>query len=88
MPTVDYLALSDNGFLFDTRNGNTYNLSKTGTFILRSLVEGVAPDAVAARIVEHFDIEAATAEQDAAQFLFRLKDMGLIGGDLGDEVNS
>ena len=47
-----HLALSDNGFLFDTRTGNTFTLNKTATFLLKSLIGGTPDAQLAALLVE------------------------------------
>ena len=73
----EHLALSDNGFLFDTRTGNTFSVSRSGTFLLRALIAGAKADALADRLVTHFETDSATAVRDVEQFMFRLRDMGL-----------
>lgn len=79
---LKHLALSDNGFLFDTRTGHTYSLSTTGTFLLKELIEDAdGPPASASlveRLVARFQVDADTARRDVEQFLFRVRDMGLI----------
>ena len=73
-----HLALSDTGFLFDTRTGHTYSLNRTGTFLLRALMDGTETDALPARLCEAFEVDEETARRDAEQFLFRLRDLGLL----------
>ena len=80
---LDNLALSDNGFLFDTRSGSTYSLSRTGTFLLKALIGGTAPEALPERLGEHFDVDPTMAARDVDQFLFRLRDLGLLGEEEG-----
>jgi len=89
---LKHLALSDNGFLFDTRTGHTYSLSTTGTFLLRRLIEHTeaahasgdtaaaapGPDELARELVARFEVDVDTARRDVEQFLFRVRDMGLI----------
>ena len=65
----------ENGFLFDTRTGKTYSLNRTGTFLLRDLIDGIPTDQLLARLVERFDVDQNTAVNDIDQFLFRLKDL-------------
>lgn len=77
----EHLALSETGFLFDTRTGSTYSLSRTGTFILRSLIGGVGAASLPVKLSEAFDIDATTATRDVEQFLFRLKDLGVLDVD-------
>ena len=69
------LALSENGFLFDSRTGNTYSLNQTGTFILRKLIDGELPERLLKLLGSDFDIAEEVAERDIEQFLFRLKDL-------------
>ncbi len=69
------LALSENGFLFDARTGNTFSLNRTGTFLLRQLIDGAAPAGLSESLTEEFEIDQATASRDVEQFLFRLKDL-------------
>lgn len=81
---TNHLALSDNGFLFDTRTGSTYSLNSTGTFLLRQLMAGTPPASLADALIDQFEVDREVAERDAAQFLFRLGDLQLIrdaGGD-------
>jgi len=70
-----HLALSENGFLFDTRTGKTYSLNRTGTFLLRELINGIPTDQLLNLLVERFDVDPNTAVNDIDQFLFRLKDL-------------
>lgn len=72
-----HLALSENGFLFDQRTGFSYSLSRTGTFLLRRLLDGATTDQLAAALRESFEIDEPSAARDVAEFLARLKDMRL-----------
>ena len=75
------LALSDNGFLFDTRTGNTFSLSKTATFLLKGLMGGASPQQLAEQAAETFDVDVQTASRDVARFVFRLRDLRLLPPD-------
>lgn len=72
------LALSANGFLFDTTTGHTYTLNKTGTLILKSLIEGVSPASIAEKLTDLFEVYPEVATQDVEQFLARLFGLGLM----------
>ena len=78
---VEHLALSESGFLFDARTGSTFSLNRTGTYILRALIDGVDPNAVSLRMIDTFDIDPPTAERDVETFLFRLRELGLVATD-------
>lgn len=81
----EHLALSDNGFLFDTRTGSTYSLSATGTFLLRALMDGASPGALGEHLAQSYDVDISTASRDVDQFVFRLRDLGLGIGDGPDD---
>lgn len=80
---LDHLALSESGFLFDSRTGLTYTLSRTGTFLLRALIDGADAETLPERLVATFDVEAPVADKDVEQFLFRLSDIGVLAS--GDD---
>ena len=74
---TSHLALSDNGFLFDSRNGATYGLNATGTYLLRRMIDGTPSDELPDALIEAFDVTVAEAERDVEQFLLRLADLRL-----------
>jgi PqqD family protein of HPr-rel-A system len=82
---LDHLALSESGFLFDARTGLTYTLSRTGTFLLRSLIDGADAETLPERLVASYDVEPLVARRDIEQFLFRLSDIGVLRKDDSDE---
>ncbi len=75
---LEHLALSETGFLFDSRTGSTYSLSATGTLLLRALMEGTDADALGARLAAVYEIEPDAAARDAEQFVLRLRELGLV----------
>ncbi len=79
-PRLTHLALSDSGFLFDTKTGHTFTLNKTGTQILKLRIDGVSCERVMEQIVERFDVAPDVAGRDVAQFLKRLHELGIDDG--------
>jgi PqqD family protein of HPr-rel-A system len=75
-----HLALSDSGFLFDTRTGHTYTLNKTATQILKLRIDGVSRERVTEQIVKRFDVAHDLAGRDVAQFIERLRELGIEEG--------
>jgi PqqD family protein of HPr-rel-A system len=75
---LENLALSESGFLFDARTGATYTLSATGTFLLRRLIGGDAALSLPEALSERYEVDPQTAGRDVEQFLFRLRDLGLV----------
>jgi hypothetical protein len=78
MAAFEYLALSENGFLFDSRTGNTFSLNRTGAFLLRKLMDGAAADDLPALLAAAFETDAENGRRDVEQFLFRLRDLKVI----------
>lgn len=75
----EHLALSDNGFLFDTRTGNTFTLNKTATCLLKALIGGASEADLGNCLTERFEVDEGSASRDIEQFLFRMRDLRLIG---------
>jgi PqqD family protein of HPr-rel-A system len=73
-----HLALSDNGFLFDSATGHTYSLNQTGTSILRLLIKGVSVEEIMTSIMEEYEISAENISKDLNQFLHFISELGLI----------
>lgn len=72
-----HLALSENGFLFDTVTGHTFTLNRTGTFIVRRLMEGAEPEEIPARLAAEFEVDLEVAGRDVTMFVQRLADTGV-----------
>jgi len=70
------LALSDTGFIFDPRTGHSYTANTTGLAVLAALKQGLAPDAIVARLRTEFDGGVAV-EDDVEQFLELIRELGL-----------
>ncbi|RJR30068.1 MAG: PqqD family protein [Desulfobacteraceae bacterium] len=77
---LTHLALSDDGFLFDTATGNTFTLNSTATLILRKLIEGWDTARIATDICEVYDTGEETAVRDLNQFMQYLIDLEILPG--------
>jgi hypothetical protein len=75
---LSHLALSDNGFLFDSATGHTYSLNETGTFILKKLINGLSLEAIGKEMLEIYDITDDILSKDLGQFLHFLADLGIV----------
>jgi hypothetical protein len=72
------LAVSDNGFLFDTWTGNTYGLNETGVAMIRVLQKALTGEEMVKSICEEFEADEATAKNDLEEFVTRLCDFGIL----------
>ncbi len=80
------LALSESGFLFDTRTGVSYSLSPTGTHALQALIAGCPADALPQRMCDRYEVQPEVARRDIERFLFRLRDMGLLPNEDAQDI--
>lgn len=53
-------------------------VNELGTFIWNALAEDITLDALTEKITEVYDVDAATARADAAQFLDELRRVGAL----------
>lgn len=72
------LTLTESGFLFCARDGETYSLNPTGACLLRGLLDGVAPIDIWQELVKRFDVPALRAQRDAQLFLSHLFGLGVL----------
>lgn len=75
---LTHLALSDDGFLFDTATGNTFTLNSSATFILRRLIEGLDDRKIAEDLCRAYDTPQEIATQDVDQFMQYLQDLEIL----------
>ena len=78
---LSHLALSDNGFLFDSATGHTYSLNETGTFILKKLIQGLSLEEINKEMMEIYDIASDILSKDLERFFHFLSELGVIERD-------
>lgn len=71
-------ALDGEAVLLDLASGNYFGLDEVGTLVWESLGEGGTVDAIVARMVGAYDVEAARAREDVMALLAELERRGLI----------
>ncbi len=72
------LAVSETGFVFDPHTGNSYNTNETGRTILLALKEGLEREAVIVALKSDFEIIGDDLERDLDEFLFLLRENGVL----------
>ena len=78
MNILTRLALSDEGFIFDPVNGDSFLTNPVGVFVMRKLREGLEEDAIASALQAEFEVEQDDAARDVADFSVQLKSFGLV----------
>lgn len=66
--TLQRLALSDSGFVFDPMTGNSFTVNTTGLAILRQLQKGASLDELLQTLQDEFEVEPLIAERDVVEF--------------------
>ncbi len=76
--SIENLALSENGFLFDAVSGNTFTLNTTAKMIVKGLVEKKSLEQISANISENFGVTYENANSDVRQFIHHLTKINVI----------
>lgn len=76
------LAVSETGFVFDPVSGATFNTNVTGRTIIQGLKEGDDRFALLTRLRESFEIGEQDLDADLDDFLFMLRESGILPQDL------
>jgi len=75
--SLSKLAVSDTGFVFDPRTGQTYSVNATGLVVLRGLKEGRPLEDIRAELDTNFE-QASGVDDHVRQFVQLLADFGLV----------
>ena len=78
MKVKNYIAISDNGFIFDSSTGSSYNLNAIGLEIIQMIELGKTEEEIIKSITEKYDVEQDIFEKDFYDFLSMLKYYNLI----------
>lgn len=73
--SLQRLALSESGFVFDPVTGHTFTVNETGLAILRQLQQGAALDGVVEAMRRDFAVDAQAAERDIIEFASYLRSL-------------
>ncbi len=77
------IAVSESGFLFDPTTGESFNLNKTGQFLVKLLAEGKTENEATDLVLQKYDVEETTFQRYFDDFLMMLKQYNLT--EEGDE---
>jgi hypothetical protein len=72
--TLERLALSSSGFLFDPVSGHSFTLNETGRDILKILQETRDLKALKQQLLDEYDLDASTLDRDLLEFLGSVRD--------------
>ena len=72
------LMLRPSGFLYNSRNAESYTLSPVAACLVQGLQRGDEPDELWRELVCRFEVSEPLAHRDALQFLSTLHQLGLL----------
>lgn len=67
------LMINDEGFAFDPRTGNTYNINATGLLVVNAIKAGANPEQVLDSVAAYYDVDRQTADRDLEAFFNELE---------------
>ena len=81
MKITEEIKISDNGFVFNSRTGDSFNLNPFGLELMKYIESGNDFDQIKAQILEKYDIDDLSFEKDFYDFCAILKHHQIISQD-------
>jgi hypothetical protein len=72
--TLERLALSSSGFLFDPVSGHSFTLNETGRDVLKILQETRDLKVLKQQLLLEYDVDSSTLDRDLLEFLGSVRD--------------
>ena len=72
--SLQRLAVSESGFVFDPVSGHSFTVNETGLAILRTLQKNRHLDALRESLTATYDVDEATLDRDLLEFLGSLRE--------------
>lgn len=76
--TLEQLAISPTGFVFDPSAGSTYTVNATGRVILEAVRDGKSLAEIVAEISDVFDLDGQDLRRDVLEFVRLLRQNQLV----------
>lgn len=73
MKITEEIKISDNGFVFNSRTGDSFNLNPIGLELIKLIAEENDFDNIRDVLLEKYDIDDLTIEKDYYEFYALLK---------------
>lgn len=73
MQILEEIKVSDNGFVFNARTGESFSLNPMGLEIIKMIAANSNFDEIKKSILEKYDVEDLTFEKDFYEFSTMLK---------------
>lgn len=67
------LMINGEGFAFDPRTGNTFNINPTGQLVINAIKAGDSQSEIIQQLMEQFEVDPQTADRDLEAFMNELE---------------
>jgi hypothetical protein len=81
MKITEEIKISDNGFVFNSRTGDSFNINPFGLELMKYIEAGDDFEQIRAQILEKYDIDDLSFEKDFYEFCALLKHHQIISQD-------
>lgn len=73
MKITEDVRISDNGFVFNSKTGDSFNVNPTGLELTRLIAAGQDFDAIEKHFLEKYELDDLTFEKDFYEFCALIK---------------
>ncbi|MCF6358432.1 MAG: PqqD family protein [Draconibacterium sp.] len=73
MKITEEIKISDNGFVFNSKTGDSFNLNPLGLELIKQIANDKDFDSIRSEMLEKYDIDDLTFEKDFYEFCALLK---------------
>ena len=73
MKITEEVRISDNGFVFNSRTGDSFNVNPTGLELTKLIAQGHDFDTIKSLFLEKYDLDDLTFEKDFYEFIALIK---------------
>lgn len=73
MKLAEEVKISDNGFVFNSKTGDSFNLNPFGLELLKQIETGKDFEAIQNEVLEKYDVDELAFEKDFYEFCALLK---------------
>lgn len=67
------VKISDNGFVFNSKTGDSFSLNPSGLELIRMISEEMSLEEIKEKFIEKYDVDDLTFEKDFYEFCSLLK---------------
>ena len=73
MKITEEIKISDNGFVFNSKTGDSFQLNPVGLELIKQIATGKDIDEIKSLFIQNYDVEELTFERDFYEFCALLK---------------